>query len=256
MSSSVTVRMGEEYAPGDVLFHEGEHGEVMYVVQAGSVRISKRVAGQDKVLALLGPGEFFGEMAILNGKPRTATATVVERARCLVIDPRTLEDMVTKNSEIALRLIKKLARRLDSADTLIEVLLHRDPRARVLMALSRYAETFGEELPPGSLPASRRPEPRSGPASEEPPPFLEPEVAGVCVRASLREIASEVGVDAKLADDMMTRVGRLGIAYEDEGKIIVTDVSRLRDFVEFLEVPKPTEAASPPAPGGAVEEGS
>ena len=73
-------------------------------------------------------------MAILNAKPRTATAEVVEDARLLVIDGRTLEQMVISNAEIAVRLIKKLARRLDAADALIEV-LHpprsqgaRDPR--------------------------------------------------------------------------------------------------------------------------------
>ncbi len=210
MSDSLAARLGGEYGPGQVLFHEGERGDVMYVVQSGAVRISKRVGGQDKLLAVLGPGEFFGEMAILNGKPRTATATAVEPTRCLIIEPQTLEDMVVRNSEIALRLIKKLAKRLDSADTLVEVLLHQDPKARVLMALSRHAETFGDELGDG----------------------------GVFVKATVSEIAAEVAVDARLAADMMKRVHRLGIAHERQGGVVVTDVSRLRDFVEFLEVPR------------------
>jgi len=217
MSDSLGSRLGLEYDPGDVLFREGEIGEVMYVVQSGAIRISKFVGGQDKLLAVLGPGEFFGEMAILNGKPRTATATVLDRTRCLVIDPRTLEEMVAKNSEIALRLIKKLAKRLDSADTLIEVLLHRDPKARVLLALSRHAEAFGEET-----------------------------AEGVRVRTTTRELADEVAVDPKLAHDMMVRVGRLGIAREVDGIIIVTDVGRLRDFLEFLEIPNQNDSSSLP----------
>jgi CRP/FNR family transcriptional regulator, cyclic AMP receptor protein len=221
MSDSPPARIGTQYAPGEVLFHEGERGDVMYVVQSGAVRISKHVAGQDKLLAVLGPGEFFGEMAILNGKPRTATATAVEPTRCLVIEPQTLEDMVVRNAEIALRLIKKLAKRLDSADTLVEVLLHRDPKARVLMALSRHAETFGDEFD-----------------------------GGVRVRASVREIADEVAVDPRVAEDMMKRVRRLGIAHEEEGGVVVTDVSRLRDFVEFLEVPRQNDPSTPPSPSG------
>jgi CRP/FNR family cyclic AMP-dependent transcriptional regulator len=230
MSDTPSSRIGEEFAPGQVLFHEGERGDVMYVVQSGAVRISKHVAGQDKLLAVLGPGEFFGEMAILNGKPRTATATAVEPTRCLVIAPQTLEDMVVRNAEIALRLIKKLAKRLDSADTLVEVLLHRDPKARVLMALSRHAETFGEEL--------------SSPAD---PSDVYP--GSVRVRATVGEIADEVAVDARIAEEMMKRIRRLGIAHEEGGGIIVTDVSRLRDFVEFLEVPpRASETASPPRP--------
>ena len=53
---------------------------------------------------------------------------MVEAGHCLVIDAKTLEAMVAKNTEIALRLIKKLAKRLDSADALVEILMHQDPR--------------------------------------------------------------------------------------------------------------------------------
>ena len=109
MSDPLFARFGREYQPGDVLFHEGESGDVMFVIQSGAVRINKQAGGEQKVLAVLGPGEFLGEMAILNGKPRTATATVVEATRCLVIDAKTLESMVARSTEIALRLIKKLA---------------------------------------------------------------------------------------------------------------------------------------------------
>lgn len=236
MSDSLGARLGSEFSPGDVLFREGESGEVMYVIQSGAVRISKSVGGQDKLLAVLGPGEFFGEMAILNGKPRTATATVLDPTRCLVIDPRTLEEMVARNSEIALRLIKKLAKRLDSADSLIEVLLHRDPKARVLLALSRHAEAFGEEQEDGS----------------------------VRVRTTVRDIAEEVAVDLKVAQDMMIRVGRLAIAREEVGAIVVLDLSRLRDFLEFLDVPAQSRVDSsgssapsaPPSDDGSRSPGS
>ena len=70
------ARFGKVCAAGTVLFREGETGTTMYVLQAGRVRITKSIKGEDKMLAILGPGEFFGEMAILNDKPRTATATV------------------------------------------------------------------------------------------------------------------------------------------------------------------------------------
>lgn len=212
------TRLGREYAPGDVLFRENEVGDVMYVVQSGAVRISKNVGGNDKLLTILGPGEFFGEMALLNGKPRTATATVMDPTRCLVIDSRRLEEMVAKNAEISLRLIKKLAKRLDSADSLIEVLLHRDPKARVLLALARHAEAFGEECE-----------------------------LGLRVRTTTREIAREVAVDERLALDMMKRIHRLGIAEERGDAIIVTELARLRDFLEFLETARPPDPSGVPS---------
>ncbi|HSN99064.1 MAG TPA: cyclic nucleotide-binding domain-containing protein, partial [Candidatus Nanopelagicales bacterium] len=68
MSDPLFARFGREYQPGDVLFNEGESGDVMFVIQSGAVRITKEIAGEQKLLAVLGPGEFVGEMAILNAK--------------------------------------------------------------------------------------------------------------------------------------------------------------------------------------------
>ncbi len=210
MTDPLFARFGRELAAGEVLFREGEPGDCMFVIQTGAVRITKAMAGEAKVLAVLGPGEFLGEMAILNGKPRTATATVVEPTRCLLIDARTLEAMVAKNAEIALRLIKKLARRLDSADTLIEILMHTDPKARVMLALSRHAEAFGEPL-----------------------------ADGVRIRIKPAEVAQEVGVDESTAQEVMTRLRRLRLAREEaSGSIVIADIARLRDFLEFLEMPQ------------------
>jgi CRP/FNR family cyclic AMP-dependent transcriptional regulator len=210
MSDALFTRFGQEFPAGAVLFRENDPGDVMYVIQTGLVRISKRVGDDDKTLATLGPGEFVGEMAILNTKPRTATATVLEGpARCLVIDAQTLETMVKKNTEIALRLIKKLAKRLDAADTLIEILMHRDPKARVLLGLLRHAEAFGIT-----------------------------EHEGIRVRVTAGEVASQVGVDPETAEDLFARLRRLRlIADAPDGSVVVFDLERLEDFIEFLEVP-------------------
>jgi CRP-like cAMP-binding protein len=209
MSDPLFARFGREYQPGEVLFREGESGEVMFVIQSGAVRITKAVGGEAKSLAVLGPGEFLGEMAILNGKPRTATATVVETTRCLVIEAKTLESMVARNAEIALRLIKKLAKRLDSADTLVEILMHRDPKARVMLALARHADAFGE-----------------------------PTAEGIRIRTTAEEIAREVGVDRSVADEVMNRLRRLRLVTEEPGAVVVADIGRLQDFLEFLEMPQ------------------
>ncbi|CAN92941.1 hypothetical protein sce2782 [Sorangium cellulosum So ce56] len=212
MSESSFARYGREYVPGDVLFREGDSGGVMFVIQSGAVRITKSVAGEDKVLAVLGPGEFVGEMAILNGKPRNATATVSEPSRCLVIDARKLEVMLQRDVEIALRLLKKLAKRLDAANSLVEILMHRDPKARVMLALARHAEAFGEETP-----------------------------EGIRVRSSPEDIAREVDVEQETVDEVMKRLRRLKLlSYGPPAPaaIMVTDMRRFRDFIEFLDMPQ------------------
>jgi CRP-like cAMP-binding protein len=209
MPDPLLLRFGREFRAGDVLFREGEHGEEMYVIQTGLVQILKRVGDGERPLATLGRGEFLGEMAILNGKPRTATAIVLEDATCLVIDAVTLEQMIANNSEIALRLVKKLARRLDSADEMIQILLHPDPKARVLLGLKRHAESFGEETG-----------------------------LGVRVLATATDLAREVGVDEEQVHEVLGRLQRLRIASADDlGAIVIMDLPRLLEFMEFLEMP-------------------
>jgi CRP/FNR family transcriptional regulator, cyclic AMP receptor protein len=213
MSDPQLLRLGRDFSAGNVLFREGEHGEDMYVIQSGLVQIRRLVGGEERPLATLGRGEFLGEMAILNGKPRTATAVVLEDARCLVIDAATLEQMVVSNAEIALRLVKRLARRLDSADEMIQILLNPDPKARVLYGLKRHAENFAHNAK-----------------------------LGILVNISTDSLARAVGVESPQVHDVMSRLRRLRIAEEDDaGDIVVTDVPRLLEFMEFLEMPQKFE---------------
>lgn len=212
-SDPLFARFGRECPAGEVLFREGEPGDVMYVLREGVVRIFKGSPEGDKTLAVLGAGEFFGEMSILNAKPRTATAEVVEAAKLLVINARTFEQMVKGNSEIAIRLIKKLAMRLDSANELIEVLLHRDPKARVILGIARQVELIGEEREGGA----------------------------VFVPMERDELASEVGVSVGETNEVLHRLRRLNIAEESVDELgrlgfLVHDVRRLREFLEFLEM--------------------
>src|SRR6266478_5326190 len=100
---------------GTVLFREGDRGQTMYVIRSGRVNISKRIGESEITLAVLGPGEFFGEMALLEGLPRSAGATVVEEALL-----------------IALRLMRRLSSRLREADRQIHALMSRSGAARAL----------------------------------------------------------------------------------------------------------------------------
>jgi CRP/FNR family transcriptional regulator, cyclic AMP receptor protein len=202
------ARFGRTCAPGEVLFREGEAGQHMFVLQSGTVRITKDGKGGEKTLAILGAGEFFGEMAILNAKPRNATATVETAARVLVIDARTFEQMVIGNAEIAVRLIKKLSRRLDSANELIEVLMHRDPKARVILGLTRQAEMVGRPRDDGSM----------------------------LVPITKEDLAEEIGLTTEETQEVLSRLKRLRILIEEPGGLVVTEMQRLDEFLEFLEM--------------------
>jgi CRP/FNR family cyclic AMP-dependent transcriptional regulator len=202
------ARFGKECPPGTVLFREDDLGDKLYVLQSGRVKITKTVQDRTKTLAILKPGDFFGEMAILNQKPRTATAEVIEKAELLVLDGRTLQQMVVSNAEIAVRLIKKLASRLDAANTLIEILMHEDPKARVLLGLSRETAMSGEQAPDGT----------------------------VRIPLSVAGLAQQVGLTEAQVDAVLGRVIRLGIVRKDPDSLTITDVHRLHEFLEFLEM--------------------
>src|SRR5215218_3310355 len=108
-------RFARDFAAGTVLFEEGQPGDFMYVVASGDVEIRRKVGEIERVLAVIPPGDFFGEMAILNSRPRSATAVVRVSSRLIVIEGRTFEAMLRARPEIAMRIIKALAMRLEGA---------------------------------------------------------------------------------------------------------------------------------------------
>src|SRR5512142_697576 len=96
-ASQMFAKFGKRFPAGTVLFSEGDKGEEMYILQSGKVKISKKIRGVDKTLATLEKGEFFGEMAILNDKPRSASAEAIEDSDMLVIDRKTFETLLRSN---------------------------------------------------------------------------------------------------------------------------------------------------------------
>jgi CRP-like cAMP-binding protein len=199
-------RFGKEFAQGTVLFREGEPGKEMYVVQHGRVNVSKRVGEVEKILASLGPGEFVGEMAILNNKPRSATATCAEAAKLLVIDAKTFEAMIRSNAEIAIRMIKKLSDRLQEANEQIENLLFADASSRVVHFLATAAEKV-----------------QRGPAGHR-------------LDFAPAELAQRVGVKAEAAEDVLQKLLKSKIVALQPDALVVPDVAKLRHFLEFLQM--------------------
>jgi CRP/FNR family transcriptional regulator, cyclic AMP receptor protein len=202
-----------DYEPGTVLFREGDPGSEMYVIQSGEIEISREIGQRHQVLAVLPAGEFFGEMALINGRPRSATATVKQRARLLVIDGETFESMLRRKAEISMRLIKALAGRLERANQQVELLLLKHSNHRVVQCLRQLADEHAVDGEPA-----------------------------VYIPSSHIEIADRVALPADEVMDILQRLAlaRLVVHASEAGVdgdgYIVPEVGRLLEFLEFLEL--------------------
>ena len=104
------------FEDGEIIFDEGDEGVDLYVIQSGRVQITRSTNEQNRVVAKLGPGDFFGEMSVVLGESRNARAIAMGSTRLLELDGETLESMCIERPEIAIRMIQRLAIRLIGAE--------------------------------------------------------------------------------------------------------------------------------------------
>jgi CRP-like cAMP-binding protein len=102
---------------GETVFNEGEKGRTMYIVQSGVVGLYQQANGDQQFLGNLEKGDFFGEMSILEGLPRTASARAEEDAELIEINNTVFAKMIRGNIEIAVRMLRKLSIRLREAES-------------------------------------------------------------------------------------------------------------------------------------------
>lgn len=160
------------YRAGDVIYREARPGSEMYIVEEGQVEIVKRLGPEERRLALLEAGDFFGEMSVLENSPRRATARAVTDCRLLPIDATTFDRMLREYPEITVRMMRTLSRRLDEHE---EASL----RAAQIAAghLAGVPRAGLEELKPviGAPPAETPAAASTGSAPSQPARLLHPE---------------------------------------------------------------------------------
>jgi uncharacterized membrane protein len=140
----------EDVAGRTPLFHSGDSGDALYLIESGRVRISVRDAdGSDVTLAELAGGDFFGEMALLDGKPRSADATVIEDARFAILSRENFLRFVRSNPDVALKMMSAITLRLRRTDDLLRQRVSRnvneeeDARLTVGDKLANRIANFG-----------------------------------------------------------------------------------------------------------------
>lgn len=142
-----------EVGAGKPIFREGDAGSEMYIIESGTVDIVRAAKGPDP-LAQLGPGDFFGEMSILEDQPRFASAMARTNVRLLRIDRAAFGEVLAQNVEIAIRIMRKLTARLRRAENRASEALSRPADARE-RASDRATPAPAPAAAPAAAPALR-----------------------------------------------------------------------------------------------------
>jgi len=131
MNLEAFERFAVSYQPGEIIFCEYEPGDAFYLIQEGRVQISKIMGDIEKTVDVLQPGEVFGEMAILEEAPRSASAIAAEQVKCLEFNRENFEILMRGNPAIALKLLKLFTKRIYDQRRRFMILTLDDTQARV-----------------------------------------------------------------------------------------------------------------------------
>lgn len=197
------ARFLRRYKKGDLIFNQGDEGKTMYFIQKGRVRITKITHKRQQPLAILEPGSFFGEMAVISGEPRTARADALEDCQLLEIDKNILDDFLRSHPNVAQRMIRILAERLKNTDELVERLLAGDPMIQVVEAILHLTQD-----------------------SKEDPPYIR----------DVQQLMVKSATDPRLLRWVLSRLKHARFLTVDENGIRVVQRNRLRQYLNFLSM--------------------
>ncbi len=139
------------FEAGDTIFREGEVGDRMYILLNGAVELRVKLDKGEAVIKVVDtPNDFFGEMALLDDRPRSATAIAEKRSIVLLVDGPTFESMILQNGKFALKIIKVLAERIRRSNDAVSELIETIPKERIARGMVDYAVKFGEKIHDGS----------------------------------------------------------------------------------------------------------
>ena len=198
---SLAEGFGVRLSEGTTVFRQGDPGQSMYVIRAGKVRVIKESNGRQRVVTTLGPGDFFGEMAVVTGGARSATVEVLEEAELLKVPTEKLQEMILGAGEVAIRLIRHLAERLEKANRFIDILLEDDITARVILEVQDMLQHANGSSAPDITDS---------------------------------ELALKLGVQRDEVRRALRRLTLVGVIEVSGGFVLVRDHERMAEFLEFL----------------------
>ncbi len=141
----VEIGINRKFSKNGIVFLEEEEGAALFIIISGKVKIVRTDDdGGEVILSILGSGDFFGEMAILDGLPRSATVVSIDNSELFMIHRRDFLQVVEKAPQVAISLLRELTRRLRKADEQIKSLSLKDAVGRVANVILQLADDSGK----------------------------------------------------------------------------------------------------------------
>jgi len=197
--------MEKRLQPGEVLFNEGDIGEIMYLIREGKIKITKGKGDEEKTLAVLKEGDFFGEMAIIDGSPRSAGAVAITPVSLLVIEKESFKDKLRANPLIDY-VLETLTRRLRTADEQIRLLTIKSEERRVLAHIITKAKETGKETATGI----------------EITPF------------SFENLAHITGISESKVKDYVNKLVQVNLVMLRENSLTIRAIADLDDYLRYI----------------------
>jgi cAMP-binding proteins - catabolite gene activator and regulatory subunit of cAMP-dependent protein kinases len=187
---------------GNILFREGDQGDRLYVIGEGKIKLGlTSVDGRENLLAILGPGEMFGELSLFDPGPRTATATAIAETQLLALGHEDLDSFLLGRPAVAANLLTALARRLRRANETLADLVFTDVPGRVAKALLDLSIRFGRPAEDGIL---------------------------VAHDLTQEELAQLVGASRETVNKALADFASRGWIHLEARAVVLTDVERLK----------------------------
>lgn len=194
-----------QFSAGERIFDEGDERREMFVLRSGRVRIFKKAGEGILTLAELGPGESFGEMAVLDRTVRSAAAEAVEDSELVVVGEDAFETMLAERSDIAGRLLRKLSARLREANRQIHLLTVHGSAVRVVETLRLWSQ--GREGAQIMLP-----------------------------KVTPDSLWQASGVKREVFGEVIHRLGEAGVALFSSEGLLIAWPQGLDDYIEYLDL--------------------
>jgi CRP/FNR family transcriptional regulator, cyclic AMP receptor protein len=199
------VAVPRSFPAGTRVFHEGDDSDACYIVKDGSFRVTREHSdGRAITLATLGPGEIFGELAMLDGDQRSASAEALTDGDLLALPANDVRGLLARHPEISLKLVAGLVRRLRAANVRLSRQSFQTVPSRVAGILAQLSR-----------------EAQDGEGEEE----------EVTIRMNQSDLAQLAGTSRESVSRFLAELERAGVVRSGRGRVTVLDPPKLRNYI-------------------------